>query len=846
MKQIQVFRGFFAIFFLACGIMQTTAAGETQTLSIGGLLPLTGSLQSNGLSSQAAIELGIEDINAYLQRQDSSYRIKADILDAASNPDTAYAAAQNLIQSGHRFIIGPFDSSSVEAVKPLVDQSASIVVSPGSSSTRLSIPGDRIFRMSPDDSRQGDAISFYLSKKGITRIIPVYINESFGVSLYTQTKKYVEERGGSYTDAIQIAHDQTNFTDTVAQLNQAVSKALGEVQAVSVAVHIIAYQQIVSIFEQAAAYPALSQVTWIGNDGFTGNSSVLNQTKAADFAIQTKFVSPVFQLDFDPNPAVEALNYRMSQKLGYMADTLSLQTYDALWLGALALIHQQEAGITDIKDAFTGILPQYRGYTQVVRFNANGDRYTGMYVFKNIEKGEAIYRWQKNSAFVFITQDPSNITANTGTNPVEELPVKNRLLLTRRPVVPAQGAYILPALVPLTGPSSKTNESAQPAIKFAETDLNRYLGMNGSKSTIQVQLNDTQSDANTALNLLNTIASQKNSKIVIGPYTSEELKSAANFANTNNLILLSPGSTAVSLAIENDAIYRMVMDDSKQANALSQYLEKEGIKTLIPIWINDEYGNSLQSELKKVFAQGGKTILDGATYNSTQSDFSTVLKTVQDQVTDAKKTQSASTIGVVLIAFDEGISILSAAGNYAGLDSVRWFGSDSLAKTSAILTNVKARDFAERTGFTASYFAPELDLYVWSIAAGQLVKSYFENFLTRYQQEYNTNLGSYTYSSYDAVWLTAMTNFQLTAASDLKTIVTIMRSTFNLSPGYNERNQFNTAGDKAFGTFGFSKLSKAGTWDSIASYHFANDRPNWLEYYADNQASSAAGWELYP
>ena len=279
MKQI---RHLWVIFFflLLCGMSSLVPAGEVQTLSIGGLLPLTGSLQSNGLSSQAAIEAGVDDINAYLQRQNSSYRIKADIKDTASNPDTAIAAIQQLIQNGDRFFIGPFDSTSVEAVKPLADQNPVVVVSPGSSSTKLSVPGDRIFRLSPDDSRQGDAISYYLLKKGITRVIPIYVNDSFGNSLYDQTKKFIESRGGVYSDAIRIERDQTDFTAAVSQLNQAVSKAVGEVQAVSVAVHIIAYQQSVSILDLAASYPALGQVTWIGNDGFTGNDKLLIQTQS--------------------------------------------------------------------------------------------------------------------------------------------------------------------------------------------------------------------------------------------------------------------------------------------------------------------------------------------------------------------------------------------------------------------------------------------------------------------------------------------------------------------------------------------------------------------------------------
>ena len=571
----------------------------------------------------------------------------------------------------------------------------------------------------------------------------------------------------------------------------------------------------------------------------------LFKPKAADFTIQTKFVSPIFQLDFDANPFVEALNYRLYKKLGFLADALALETYDALWLGTLALMKQQEMGMPDVKDAFLGVLPQYRGYTQVIRFNANGDRYTGMYVFKSIEKRDATYSWQKNSAFVFITQDPGSVTGNPNSNPLEDLPVKNRLLLTRRPIVPAQGNYILPALVPLTGSASETNESALPSMKIAETDLNRYLEMYGSKGSVQLQVLDTKSDNTVTQSLLKDVNSQKNSRLVIGPYTSDAVRSVKDYADTNEMILLSPGSTAVSLSIANDNIYRLVMDDNKQADALSHYLEQEGIKVLIPIWIDNEYGNSLQSELRKTLTGSGKTVMDGVSFSPSQTDFSSVLKTVQDEVNTGLKSYSANTIGVVVVALDQGVSILESANAFTGLNTVRWFGSDSMAKISSLWNNAQAREFALKTKFTASYFAPELDLYVWGIAGGNLFKSYFENFLTRYQQEANNHPGSYTYSSYDAVWLTAMTNFQLTSSTDLKTTITIMRSTFNLSPGYNERNQFNDAGDKAYGSFGFAQVENDGTWNSVAAYHFSTDKANWLENYSKSLFSAAADWDIY-
>jgi ABC-type branched-subunit amino acid transport system substrate-binding protein len=656
----------------------------------------------------------------------------------------------------------------------------------------------------------------------------------------------MEERGGHYEVIFAIEPTLVDFTEPVSQLNQAVSQALGEVEAASVAVHIIAYEQTIPIFEKAAAHPALSQVTWIGNDGFTGNSDLLNHPAAADFAVQTQFVSPVYQLDFDPNASVETLNYRLQQKLGYLPDPITLQSYDAVWLAALALIQQQRENTPDIQDALVAILPWYRGYTQVIRFNANGDRYTGMYVFKTVEPAQTSYRWQKDCAFVFITQDPSDTSQDPNTNPIDGLPVKHRILITRRPVIPMEETFPLPVLVPITGEISTLRLPILRALQTVETDLNRYLAMYGSPSTVQVEIFDSESNATTSLNHVVQIAAQKSSPIIIGPYSSEALRGVKDFADSHGLILLSPGSTAVSLSIANDSIYRLVLDDAKQAAALARYMAEEAIQTVIPVWIDNEYGNSYHSALIQEMKNAGKTISDGISYPPGQTNFTETLLAIDQQIHAAMQNQAPHSIGVVLIGYDEGIGLLASAEEQSRLAQVRWFGSDSYAYSTAIQDNPQAWAFALQTQFTAAYFAPEQDLYVWSIARGRLVKSYFENFLTRFQQDYQARPGNFTYTTYDAAWLTAMTNFQISPTDTLDTVKRIMSSTFNLSPGYNERNQFSPTGDKAYGTIGFAHVTEVRGWDTPAAYHFSSDLPSWLEYYNTQPTSTAGGWELYP
>src|SRR3954447_12145549 len=67
---------------------------DSRTITIGGLFSLTGNWSSLGVTSKAALELGVEDVNAALEQQ--GLRFRADVRDTKLDPATALAQAQAL------------------------------------------------------------------------------------------------------------------------------------------------------------------------------------------------------------------------------------------------------------------------------------------------------------------------------------------------------------------------------------------------------------------------------------------------------------------------------------------------------------------------------------------------------------------------------------------------------------------------------------------------------------------------------------------------------------------------------------------------------------------------------
>ena len=82
--------GMVAVLLFVCGCSTSGPASE-QEMVIGALLPLTGDYTSAGVASQAALQVAIEDLNAYYQQVGSPKRIRLVILDTKSDPLTAKA-----------------------------------------------------------------------------------------------------------------------------------------------------------------------------------------------------------------------------------------------------------------------------------------------------------------------------------------------------------------------------------------------------------------------------------------------------------------------------------------------------------------------------------------------------------------------------------------------------------------------------------------------------------------------------------------------------------------------------------------------------------------------------------
>ena len=255
------------------------------------------------------------------------------------------------------------------------------------------------------------------------------------------------------------------------------------------------------------------------------------------------------------------------------------------------------------------------------------------------------------------------------------------------------------ALLDLTVYNPDNGLATQAAIQFALEDLNRYAAAAGRNVTFTCSFADTKMDTTVALNLMKGMVAQGTSMFVASPYSSTELKALMPYVNQNPLVVINASSTSVGLNHAGSHIFRIVADDNFQAKALIRAAITEGVKAVIPIVRNDIWGNSLLQAFATGYLAEGGFVYPGAAYDPSESSFTALANTVNEQVNQAKATYGAENVRVLALTYGEITGIMTAAMPFESLGMVKWYGCDGNAQLSSVTSDDGCASFAVKTGF---------------------------------------------------------------------------------------------------------------------------------------------------
>jgi branched-chain amino acid transport system substrate-binding protein len=302
------------------------------------------------------------------------------------------------------------------------------------------------------------------------------------------------------------------------------------------------------------------------------------------------------------------------------------------------------------------------------------------------------------------------------------------------------GEIALGALLPMTGKNQARGQAAAAALELAKQDVGDYFAKVNVAGSLTIQVEDTESSPKVALERLKSLL-VRGIRVVIGPDFDDEIAEVRDFAKTNGMLLLSPGSAGPFLSKKEGELIRFAPMNTHQSEAAAGLASQEGVDALVPIWEGDLYGDELVVHLKAHFRNMGGTVLAGVRYRPGAANFAGHLADLKAQITQVQKQYKKIAI---YYAGHAGIVEVLKEAEKLGLTAYRWYGCDATAMNPELTRDEAAAELSQAARLVSPRFGEtETDAYA------ALEK--------RIQEKTREFPATECVVAYDIAWLAAMT-----------------------------------------------------------------------------------------
>jgi branched-chain amino acid transport system substrate-binding protein len=367
------------------------------------------------------------------------------------------------------------------------------------------------------------------------------------------------------------------------------------------------------------------------------------------------------------------------------------------------------------------------------------------------------------------------------------------------------------ALLSLTGSWVSLGESSKEALEYGITEINTYMEELGYSTRFKLYIEDSQTDPEIALQKLESLHS-RDIKAVIGPQASSEVSACKEFVDDNDILLISHSSTAHSLAVEDDNIFRFCSDDQHEGQAVAQLMWEDGIRAIVPVWRNDAGNSGLHDATKANIESLGGTVYDGSMYAANAVDFSNDIAILKAQLTQAINQHGQEQVAVYLAAFDEVVTLFNQINCDSVLSSVRWYGSDGVALSEGLITNTQAAQFAVTVGYPNPIYGFDQDAL-----------DNYQPIVDVITAKIDRQPDAFTLAAYDALWVLARTYIDSEISDDFSIFKKAFVRNASSYFGATGWTILNEAGDRKYGNYDFWSIAETDgvfTWQLVASYQF--------------------------
>lgn len=318
------------------------------------------------------MDLAVDDLNRRGGIRGRPLRVL--FRDSASNPAGAVAAAEDLfLRARVPAVIGPVLSSETLAVAPIAERERRVLLSPASSSPKITGAGDFVFRIYPSDVLEGAYMAeFALRELHLERIALLAVSNEYGKGLGGIFRSSLEAAGRGPVLDLEFPERDADYPALVREIRSREPDG----------VYLVSYDQEAAAFLREHRRQGGGS-TVLGVAGFHSRELLRLAGGAAEAVIFP-------YLGFDPesrDPRIRQFVEAYRGRYGVPPDDWAAHGYDAVMILAEAIARAGET-----PDRLRGALMEIRdfpGVAGVTRFDANGDvvKYPKIFI---VHRGEFI------------------------------------------------------------------------------------------------------------------------------------------------------------------------------------------------------------------------------------------------------------------------------------------------------------------------------------------------------------------------------------------------------------------------------------------------------------------------
>ncbi|MEK7544707.1 MAG: penicillin-binding protein activator [Patescibacteria group bacterium] len=348
--------GFTAIA-LAGGCLSAPGSDTASTIKVGLLAPLTGDAAAYGAAMSNTIKLAAKQMNA--QGGIQGKNVEVVIEDSQCDSKAGATAVQKMINTEKvQFVIGGLCSSETLGAAPFAEAAKVVIISPGSSSPKITTSGDYIFRNYPSDLGKGTIVAKIATNKGYKKVGVLSEQTDYALGLKDAFVEAFKAVGGESVVETYTS-DATDLRTQLVKLREAKIDALFvDPQTQNKA--LLTFQQ-------------MKEMKWkvqmITQDAVISDKETLMKEK--------DFEEGMIGVDLVPrNDDPMVTKFRADYKAEYAVDPnfeiFSYATYDAMTLLKQGIEKGGEYNGTKLKD-YLYTVKDFKGLLGTYGFDQNGD-----------------------------------------------------------------------------------------------------------------------------------------------------------------------------------------------------------------------------------------------------------------------------------------------------------------------------------------------------------------------------------------------------------------------------------------------------------------------------------------